>query len=110
MVTLSRAVAVAMVHGPTAALAVLGTLDAADRAAQRHRLDAVRAHLLEQAGHTDAARDAYVRAAGATASEPEQRYLHRKAARLAPTDEQPGRRRLHPLRPSGRPCSEPVRL
>jgi RNA polymerase sigma factor (sigma-70 family) len=84
MVTLSRAVAFAMVHGTTAGLALLGTLDAADRAAQGHRLDAVRAHLLERAGDLDAARAAYLRAAQATASEPEQRYLHLKAARLAP--------------------------
>ncbi len=84
MVTLSRAVAVAMVHGPTAGLAMLGTLDAADRAAQGHRLDAVRAHLLEQSGDLDAARTAYLRAAEATASQPEQRYLQLKAARLAP--------------------------
>ncbi|WP_203905887.1 RNA polymerase sigma factor, partial [Virgisporangium aliadipatigenens] len=47
LVTLSRAVAVAMVHGPTAGLALLGTLDGDDRLAHTHRLDAVRAHLLE---------------------------------------------------------------
>ena len=83
MVTLSRAVALAMVHGPTAGLALLGTLDPADRTAQGHRLDAVRAHLLEQAGDLDAARAAYLRAARTTASQPEQRYLQLKAARLA---------------------------
>jgi predicted RNA polymerase sigma factor len=83
MVTLSRAVALAMVHGPTAGLALLGTLDPADRAAQGHRLDAVRAHLLEQAGDLDSARTAYLHAAQATASQPEQRYLQLKAARLA---------------------------
>jgi predicted RNA polymerase sigma factor len=83
MITLSRAVALAMVHGPTAGLALLGTLDPADRTAQGHRLDAVRAHLLEQTGDDDAARATYLRAARATASEPEQRYLHLKAARLA---------------------------
>jgi predicted RNA polymerase sigma factor len=82
MVTLSRAVAVAMVHGPTAGLALLGTLDAADRAAQGHRFDAVRAHLLEQAGDLDPARAAFLQAARATASQPEQRYLYRKAAGL----------------------------
>jgi predicted RNA polymerase sigma factor len=83
MVTLSRAVAVAMVHGPTAGLAVLGTLDPTDQTAQGHRLAAVRAHLLEQAGDIDAARAAYLHAARTTASDPEQRYLHLKAARLA---------------------------
>jgi len=92
MVTLSRAVAVAMVHGPTAGLALLGTLDPADRTAQGHRLDAVRAHLLEQAGDPGAARTAYLQAAQATASQPEQRYLHRRAARLATVGE-PGEQR-----------------
>ena len=50
VVTLNRAVAVAMVDGPRAGLAVLGTLDADERMAHRHRLEAVRGHLLELAG------------------------------------------------------------
>jgi RNA polymerase sigma factor (sigma-70 family) len=82
LVTLSRAVAVAMVHGPTAGLAVLGTLDTDARMAHTHRLDAVRAHLLERAGDRVAARECYLRAARRTASLPEQRYLTLRAARL----------------------------
>jgi RNA polymerase sigma factor (sigma-70 family) len=82
VVTLSRAVAVAHVHGPTAGLAVLGTLDADQRMAHTHRLEAVRAHLLEQAGDAAAARESYLRAAKTTASLPEQRYLELRAARL----------------------------
>jgi predicted RNA polymerase sigma factor len=82
VVTLSRAVALATVHGPTAGLAALGTLGADDRLAHTHRLEAVRAHLLEQAGDHAAARDCYLRAARMTASLPEQRYLTRRAARL----------------------------
>ena len=82
VVTLNRAVAVAMVHGPRAGLALLGTIEADDRMTQTHRLDAVRAHLLELAGDVDAARDAYQRAATRTASIPEQRYLALQAARL----------------------------
>ena len=50
--------------------------------AHTHRLEAVRAHLLEQAGDTTAARDSYLRAAKMTASLPEQRYLELRAARL----------------------------
>jgi RNA polymerase sigma factor (sigma-70 family) len=84
LVTLSRAVALAMVHGPKAGLALLGTLDADDRMAQTHRLDAVRAHLLERAGDAAAARESYLRAARMTASLPEQRYLTLRAARLHP--------------------------
>jgi predicted RNA polymerase sigma factor len=45
VVTLSRAVALAMVHGPRAGLALLGTLDADARRTHTHRLEAVRAHL-----------------------------------------------------------------
>lgn len=47
-----------------------------------HRLDAVRAHLLERGGDTVAARESYLRAARMTASAPEQRYLALRAARL----------------------------
>jgi predicted RNA polymerase sigma factor len=83
VVTLNRAVAVAMVDGPRAGLAVLGGLEGDDRMARTHRLEAVRAHLLELAGEPDAARDAYLRAARITASPPEQRYLALRAARLA---------------------------
>jgi len=82
VVTLSRAVALAMVHGPAAGLAVLGTLDTDDRLAHSHRLEAVRAHLLEQTGNTVAARHSYLQAAKMTASLPEQRYLELRAARL----------------------------
>jgi predicted RNA polymerase sigma factor len=82
VVTLSRAVALAHVHGPRAGLALLGTLDADERMAHSHRLEAVRAHLLEQAGDPAAARDCYLRAAKMTGSVPEQRYLELRAARL----------------------------
>jgi RNA polymerase sigma factor (sigma-70 family) len=82
VVTLNRAVAVARVHGPRAGLAVLGTLDTDGRMAYTHRLEAVRGHLLEQAGDLAAARESYQRAARMTASLPEQRYLTLRAARL----------------------------
>jgi RNA polymerase sigma factor (sigma-70 family) len=82
VVTLNRAVALAMVNGPRAGLALLGTLDSDERMAHTHRLDAVRAHLLELAGDPIAAREAYQRAARMTASIPEQRYLALQAARL----------------------------
>jgi len=82
VVTLNRAVALAMVHGPRAGLALLGTLDGDERLAHTHRLEAVRAHLLERAGDTLAAQAAYRRAARMTASLPEQRYLALRAARL----------------------------
>ncbi|MBJ8342736.1 sigma-70 family RNA polymerase sigma factor [Antrihabitans sp. YC3-6] len=83
VVTLNRSVAVAMVHGPRAGLALLGTLDDDDRMTQSHRLDAVRGHLLELAGEFAAAREAYRSASRRTASLPEQRYLALRAAKLS---------------------------
>jgi RNA polymerase sigma factor (sigma-70 family) len=83
MVTLNHAVAVAMVRGPEAGLELLGTLETDDRIAGHHRLDAVRAHLLEMAGDLDAARSSYRAAARRITSLPEQRYLEDRAARLA---------------------------
>jgi RNA polymerase sigma factor (sigma-70 family) len=80
MVTLNQAVALAMVEGPAAGLQLLSTLDSDDRVATHHRLDAVRAHLLELAGDLDGARAAYLRAAERTQSLPEQRYLSARAA------------------------------
>jgi RNA polymerase sigma factor (sigma-70 family) len=83
MVTLNRAVAVAMVHGPDAGLALLATLDEDERLARHHRLASVRAHLLELAGDTVAARENFKLAARQTSSLPEQRHLELRASRLA---------------------------
>jgi RNA polymerase sigma factor (sigma-70 family) len=80
MVTLNRAVAVAMVHGPRAGLELLESV--AEPLAGHYRLDVVRGHLLEMAGDVDASREAYLRAARGTTSLPEQRYLEARAARL----------------------------
>ncbi|MFC6879973.1 RNA polymerase sigma factor [Actinomadura yumaensis] len=82
MVTLNQAVAAGMVHGPRAGLDLLRPLEDDDRTAGHHRLPAVRAHLLEMAGDTGAAREAYRLAARLTTSLPEQRYLETRAARL----------------------------
>ena len=52
--------------------------------AGHHRLDAVRAHLLEMAGdHAGGPRRRTAAAARRTTSLPEQRYLEARAARLA---------------------------
>ena len=80
-----------MVHGPLPALALLGTLDADQRMAGNHRVDAVRAHLLEMAGDADAARAAYLSAARLTQSIPEQRYLAQRAADLVVRASDPAR-------------------
>jgi RNA polymerase sigma factor (sigma-70 family) len=82
VVTLNRAVAVAMVEGPEAGLAVVdlvaGSLDG------NCRVDAVRAHLLEQSGDLDAARTHYRAAARRSTNLQEQRYLTERAASCAP--------------------------
>jgi RNA polymerase sigma factor (sigma-70 family) len=82
VVALNRAVAVAMLRGPAAGLALLEPLSTDDRLRRGHRLPAVRAHLLEQSGDTAAAVADYRTAARLTTSLPEQRYLLTRAARL----------------------------
>jgi RNA polymerase sigma factor (sigma-70 family) len=82
MVTLGHAVAVAMVRGPRAGLALLEPLTADGRLSRHHRLHAVRAGLLELAGDHDAALTGYRRAARLTTSLPERHYLHGRAAHL----------------------------
>ncbi|HCT79133.1 MAG TPA: RNA polymerase subunit sigma-24 [Micromonosporaceae bacterium] len=80
MVTLNRAIAAAMVHGPAAGLSLLSGLDTA--LAGHHRLDAVRAHLLEMAGDNEPAIENYRLAASRTTSLAERQYLTAKAAAL----------------------------
>jgi len=83
MVLLSQAVAIAMVHGPNVGLDRLTQLEAGGRLIGHYRLDAVRAHLFEMAGHLDRASAHYRAAAARTASLPEQGYLLRKASSAA---------------------------
>jgi predicted RNA polymerase sigma factor len=82
MLSLNRAVAVAMVHGPRAGLELLESLDADSRLEQHHRLAAVRAHLYEKVGDLPAAIACFQAAAERTSSLPERNYLWLKAARL----------------------------
>jgi predicted RNA polymerase sigma factor len=90
VVTLNRAVALAMVEGPRAGLALLDTLQRDESMTHTHRLDAVRGHLLELAGDTAAARESYRRAARMTRSVAEQQYLALRAAALTgPTEARP---------------------
>ncbi|OBF59841.1 RNA polymerase subunit sigma-24 [Mycobacterium sp. 852002-53434_SCH5985345] len=75
MVALNRTVAVAMVQGPAAALLELDAAAADPALHGHHRVDAVRAHLLDELGDREAAREHYLRAAQRTRSLPERRYL-----------------------------------
>jgi len=81
MVALNRTVAVAMVHGPAAALAELNDAAADPALSGHHRVDAVRAHLLDELGDQEGAREYYLRAAQRTRSLPERRYLLARATR-----------------------------
>ncbi|MFU8852375.1 RNA polymerase sigma factor [Micromonospora sp. SL1-18] len=83
VVRLNHAVAVAMTRGPRAGLELLDALGADRRVAEDPRRYAARAHLLELAGETDAARQAYLSAARRSMNLAQQRYLHARAARLA---------------------------
>jgi predicted RNA polymerase sigma factor len=86
VVTLGHAVALAMVRGPRAGLALLHTVDNDPRLAGHHRLAAVRAHLLRMAGDREAARNAYRLAAHQALSLPEKRYLQARADELDGAD------------------------
>jgi RNA polymerase sigma factor (sigma-70 family) len=83
MVALNRAIAAAMVHGATKGLELLDALKTDARLADHHRLDAVRAHLLELAGDREAAIRHYRAAAAKAANLPERNYLLTQAARLS---------------------------
>jgi predicted RNA polymerase sigma factor len=88
MVMLNHAIAAAMVNGPAAGLDLLHAVDADGRLRGHHRLDAVRAHLLELAGDHEAAISHYRIAAGRTTSLPERNYLLTQAARLRESSSQ----------------------
>ena len=83
MVMLNHAIAAAMAHGATKGLELLDALKTDARLADHHRLDAVRAHLLELAGDHKGAVRSYRAAAGKTGSLPERNYLLTQAARLS---------------------------
>ncbi|RSS54963.1 RNA polymerase sigma factor [Streptomyces sp. WAC01280] len=82
VITLNRAVAVAMVHGPEAGLELLAGLAQDKRLAHHHRLLATRAHLLELLGDEANASAAYREAARHATSAPERRHLTERARRL----------------------------
>jgi predicted RNA polymerase sigma factor len=83
MVTLNHAIAAAMVHGAKKGLELIEPLNTDIRLADHHRLDAVRAHLLELAGDLEGAIRHYRSAATRTANLPERDYLVLQAARLS---------------------------
>ena len=81
IVALNRAVAVAEVDGPAAALALVDDLDLPDH----HRLLAVRADLLRRLGRASAAVAAYDRAIARTPNAVERAHLERRRREVDPT-------------------------
>jgi RNA polymerase sigma factor (sigma-70 family) len=82
MVRLSHAIAIAMVQGPAAGLAIVDQLETDARLAGNYRLAAARAHLLERLGQREQAVNHYRRAAAATTNIPERDYLLLEALTL----------------------------
>jgi RNA polymerase sigma-70 factor (ECF subfamily) len=78
VVQLNRAVAVAMVHGPRAGLAIVDALAEAGDLAGYHLLHAARADLLRRSGSLAEAAESYRRALALATNESERRYLDRR--------------------------------
>jgi RNA polymerase sigma factor (sigma-70 family) len=82
MVRLNRAIATATVRGPDAGLELLADLEGDRRLRDRHRFEAVRAHLLEMAGDPEAALERFRAAAERATNIPERDYLLAQVVRL----------------------------
>jgi RNA polymerase sigma-70 factor, ECF subfamily len=76
VVQLNRAVAVAMVEGPRAGLALIEAI--APELHQHHLLHAARADFLRRLGSLDEAASSYARALELVGNEPERRFLERR--------------------------------
>jgi RNA polymerase sigma-70 factor (ECF subfamily) len=78
IVSLNRAVAVAMVHGPQAALALIDALAARGDLDGYHLLHAARADLLRRLGSSAEAARSYARALELVTNDSERRFLERR--------------------------------
>jgi RNA polymerase sigma-70 factor, ECF subfamily len=84
VVTLNRAVAVAMADGPAAGLELVEELEGSGALAGYHLLPATRADLLRRLGRRAEAADSYRRAIELAGTDAERRYLSRRLAETAP--------------------------
>jgi RNA polymerase sigma-70 factor (ECF subfamily) len=82
IVEMNRAIAIAEIHGPEAALAILDTLEL-DHYRYFH---STHADLLRRAGRHGDARHAYQRALDLAQTDPERRFLQDRLAALKPSD------------------------
>lgn len=78
IVSLNRAVAVAMVHGPRSALEIIDALAASGDLDSYHLLDSARADLLRRVGSLAEAAKAYQRALALVSNDSERRFLERR--------------------------------
>lgn len=78
VVSLNRAVAVAMVQGPRPALAIIDELAAAGDLDSYHLLHSARADLLRRIGSAEEAAKAYERALALVSNDSERRFLQRR--------------------------------
>jgi len=78
VVALNRAAAVAMVHGPAPALALVDALAAGGDLDGHHLLHAARADLLRRLGSFDDAAKSYARALALVGNDSERRFLERR--------------------------------
>ncbi len=86
VVFLNRAVAVAMHEGAERGLALLGEIASEPELVGHHLFHAARADLERRLGHVEDARRDYARALELCRAGPERRYLERRLAGLASTD------------------------
>lgn len=84
VVSLNRAVAVAMVEGPQAGLRLIGKLAASGDLDEYHLLHAARADLLRRAGSSSEAATSYRRALALVTNESERRFLDRRLRQVSP--------------------------
>ena len=82
VVSLNRAVAVAMVDGPAAALALIDQLAANGELDEYHLLHAARADLLRRIGSSSEAAKSYERALALVTNDSERRFLERRLAEV----------------------------
>jgi RNA polymerase sigma-70 factor (ECF subfamily) len=85
VVSLNRAVAVAMVDGPQPALALLDALAASGDLDGYHLLHAARADLLRRIGSPSEAARSYRRALALAANDSERRFLERRLREVEPS-------------------------
>jgi RNA polymerase sigma-70 factor (ECF subfamily) len=84
IVSLNRAVAVAMAEGPGAGLALIDALATADDLANYHLLHAARADLLRRLGSLPEAAESYTRALALVTNDSERRFLERRLREVRP--------------------------